>query len=83
MENNTINFNDSNIHKFYKTKDVAEILNVNTQTIRNYCLMFEQFLDAGKNHKLGKHRTFTKQDVKKLKSSNSLFLWKFLKYKNT
>ena len=69
MENNTINFNDSknNIHKTYKTKEVAEILNVNTQTIRNYCLTFSQFLDVGKDHKPGRHRNFTKQDIKKLK----------------
>jgi DNA-binding transcriptional MerR regulator len=66
MENNSndIEIIDSN-EKTYTTKEIADMLNIKDQTIRNYCSTYEELLD--RNHRPGKHRTFNKNDINKLK----------------
>lgn len=66
MENNSNNIEiiDSN-EKTYTTKEIADMLNIKDQTIRNYCSTYEELLD--KNHRPGKHRNFNKNDINKLK----------------
>ena len=66
MENNSndIEIIDSN-EKTYTTKEIADMLNIKDQTIRNYCSTYEELLD--KNHRPGKHRNFNKNDINKLK----------------
>ncbi|MFL0198292.1 MerR family transcriptional regulator [Clostridium sp. WILCCON 0269] len=64
MENNMIILSDSKPNN-YKTKDVAEMLNTSTQTIRNYCATFKSVLDT--SHKNGQHRNFIMEDIDKLK----------------
>ncbi|APM39122.1 MerR family transcriptional regulator [Clostridium kluyveri] len=73
MENNIINNSKINM---YRTKDVAEMLNTNTQTIRNYCATFRNILDT--NHKSGQHRNFTVEDINKLKLIKQLLQEKHL-----
>lgn len=66
MENNSNNIEIINSKKkVYSTKEIADILKVENQTIRNYCLTYKQFLDE--NHKPGEHRNFTENDIKKFK----------------
>ncbi len=66
MENNLNNIEIINSkEKTYTTKEIADILNIEDQTIRNYCLTYKELLD--KNHRPGKHRTFNKNDINKLK----------------
>lgn len=60
----------------YRTKDVAQMLNTNTQTIRNYCLTFKDILDS--DHKNGQRRNFTMEDIDKLKLIKQLLQEKHL-----
>lgn len=64
MENNAINLSDFK-NVTYKIREVAKILNTNTQTIRAYCSTFRTILD--RNNIDGKRGDFTTDDINKLK----------------
>lgn len=49
----------------YKTKDVAAILNISEQTIRNNAAAFDEFLSIEKTPT--GHRRYTKEDIEKLR----------------
>lgn len=51
----------------YKTKDVANLLDETEQNIRNYAAKFENYLSMPLNREPGEHRTFTKEDINKLR----------------
>ena len=66
MENNSNNIEIITTNeKTYTTKEIADMLHIEDQTIRNYCLTYKELLD--KDHKPGKHRNFNKNDINKLK----------------
>lgn len=50
----------------YKTQDVANILGISTQTVRNYLETFEEYLDIEKTP--GGHRLYTAADIEKLRN---------------
>lgn len=63
--------------KTYKPKEVANMLDLHTQDIRNYCLTYKEILDE--DHITGKHREFSKDDINKLKLIRYLSKEKHLK----
>mgnify|MGYP000369435941 CR=1 FL=1 len=65
--------------KTYKPKEIADMLDISTQDIRNYCSTYKQILDE--NHIVGKHREFSKSDINKLKLIRYLSKEKHLKSK--
>lgn len=64
MENNAINISDfKNIT--YKIREVAKMLNTNTQTIKTYCSTFRTILN--RSNISGRKGDFTGDDINKLK----------------
>jgi DNA-binding transcriptional MerR regulator len=59
----------------FKTGDIARMIGEKDQTIRNYCIAFEDFL--GMEHKEGEHRIFSQDDLDKF-----IFIKYLLKEKN-
>ncbi|MFL0194216.1 MerR family transcriptional regulator [Clostridium sp. WILCCON 0269] len=64
MENNAINISDFK-DITYKTREVAKMLNTNTQTIKSYCTTFRKILDG--SNVSGRRGDFTGDDINKLK----------------
>ena len=80
IKNNDLQVIENNAkEKTYKPKEVAIMLNINTQDIRNYCSTYKQILDE--DHIIGKHREFSKDDINKLKLIRYLSKEKHLKSK--
>lgn len=80
IENNELQTIENNTkEKTYKPKEVANMLNISTQDIRNYCSTYKQIFD--KNHTMGKHREFSKNDINELKLIRYLSKEKHLKSK--
>ena len=64
MENNAINISDFK-NVTYKIREVAKMLNTNTQTIKNYCSTFRTILN--RSNISGRKGDFTGDDINKLK----------------
>ncbi|WP_368489010.1 MerR family transcriptional regulator [Clostridium sp. BJN0013] len=64
MENNTINISDFK-NVTYKIREVAKMLNTNTQTIKTYCSTFKTILN--RSNISGKRGDFSGDDINKLK----------------
>lgn len=64
MENNAINISDFK-NVTYKIREVAKMLNTNTQTIKTYCSTFRTILN--RSNISGRKGDFTGDDINKLK----------------